>query len=388
MHRSCLLLSLLLLGPALLRAQHQPLPAAPVTARKLSPALASPGAPGGPRTVRVQVAGQTSLFRSWLAGHLPGAKVTSLPGSSNIVVVSGLDAAGLQRLLVSPWVRYVDVPNRVAREELSQDRLDLTANKITAVHDRYPALSGEGLAVSIKEKAFDKRDIDFRGRMMNPAAIPNDYSAHATMMASMAAGGGNSSPSGKGVAWRARLAHADFTELLPDDAAALRAAGISVQNHSYGVGIENYYGLEAHEYDKSTFRNPTLLHVFSSGNAGRDTSKTGPYAGIAGYGTLTGQFKMSKNTLSVGAVDRQGGFINLSSRGPAYDGRVKPELAALGEDGTSDAAALVSGISLLVQQAYRDRQGGSLPPAALVKAALLNSADDAGRPEVDFETGF
>jgi hypothetical protein len=303
-----LLLPLLLLGATLLRGQSRPAPS--VAARKLSPALASPGAPVGPRTVRVLVqGGQTDAFRAWLAGHLPAAKVSGPRGGSGIVVVTGLDEAGLQKLLISPWVRYVDVPNRVAREELAQDRLDLTANKITPVHALYPALTGEGLAVSIKERAFDKRDIDFRGRMLNAAAIPDDYSAHATMMASMAAGGGNSSPSGKGVAWRARLAHANFTELLPDDASALRAAGISVQNHSYGVAIENYYGLEAREYDKSTFRNPTLLHVFSSGNAGRDTSKTGPYAGIAGYGTLTGQFKMSKNTLSVGAVDRRGGFI-------------------------------------------------------------------------------
>ncbi len=385
MLRHSLLLPLMLLGATLLRAQSLPAPS--VVARKLSPALLAPGPSKGPRTVRVQ-AGQPDLLRSWLAGHLPAAKVTGRPGSSGIVVVTGLDEAGLQKLLGCPWVRYVDVPNRVAREELAQDRLDLTANKITPVHSLYPALTGAGLAVSIKEKAFDKRDIDLRGRMLNAAAIPDDYSAHATMMASMAVGGGNSAPSGKGVAWRARLAHASFTELLPDDAAALRAAGISVQNHSYGVAIENYYGLEAHEYDKSTFKNPLLLHVFSSGNAGRDTSKAGPYAGIPGYGTLTGQFKMSKNTLSVGAVDRRGGVVRIGSRGPAYDGRVKPELAALGEDGTSDAAALVSGIALLVQQAYRDRTGGALPPAALVKAALLNSADDVGRPEVDFETGF
>ncbi|CAA9272458.1 MAG: hypothetical protein AVDCRST_MAG56-3147 [uncultured Cytophagales bacterium] len=386
MIRHSLLLPFLLLGAALLRAQSLPAPDPSPNARKLAPALALPGSAKGPRTVRVQVA-QTDLFGKWLARHLPAVKITARPGGGDIVVATGLDEAGLQKLLGCPWVRYVDVPNRVAREELAQDRLDLTANKITPVHALYPALSGAGLALSVKEQAFDKRDIDFRGRMLNAAAIPNEYSAHATMMASMAAGGGNSAPSGRGVAWQARLAHASFTELLPDDAAALLAAGISVQNHSYGVGIENYYGIEAHEYDQSTFRNPVLLHVFSSGNAGRDTSKTGPYAGIPGYATLTGQFKMAKNTLSVGAVDRTGGAVGISSRGPAYDGRVKPELAALGEAGTSDAAALVSGISLLVQQAYRD-QRGTLPPAALVKAALLNSADDAGRPEVDFETGF
>ncbi len=128
MRRSCLLLPLLLLSTTVLRAQNQPTPAPSVTARKLSPALALPGAPQGPRTVRVQVAGRTDLFRSWLAGHLPLAKVAAHPGGGGIVVVTGLDGAGLQKLLASPWVRYVDVPNRVAREELAQDRLDLTAN--------------------------------------------------------------------------------------------------------------------------------------------------------------------------------------------------------------------------------------------------------------------
>ncbi len=70
---------------------------------------------------------------------------------------------------------------------------------------------------------------------------------------------------------------------------------------------------------------------------------------------------MSKNTLSVGAVDSQGKVSPLSSRGPAYDGRIKPELVAYGEGGTSEAAALVSGVSLLLQQAYREQQN-HLPP--------------------------
>src|SRR3712207_6952586 len=43
--------------------------------------------------------------------------------------------------------------------------------------------------------------------------------------------------------------------------------------------------------------------------------------------------------------------------------------------------------SLLVQQAYQE-QTGTLPPAALVKAAFINSADDLSQPEVDFEAGF
>jgi hypothetical protein len=176
---------------------------------------------------------------------------------------------------------------------------------------------------------------------------------------------------------------------MPDDGAGLLATGVTVQNHAYGVdAIENYYGLEALAYDQQSNRYPQLLHVFSSGNAGPAAGTTGPYAGISGWANLTGQFKMAKNTLSVGATDAQGQPGPLSSRGPAYDGRVKPEVMAYGENGTSEAAALVSGLALLAQQAYRDQHNGSIPPAALVKAALINSADDLGRPGVDFETGY
>ncbi|QKG51544.1 S8 family serine peptidase [Hymenobacter sp. BRD67] len=137
---------------------------------------------------------------------------------------------------------------------------------------------------------------------------------------------------------------------------------MSVQNHSYGTGIENYYGLEALGYDQQTRQLPTLLHVFSSGNSGTDASADGLYKGLVAVANLTGQFKMSKNSLAVGATDALGQVAALSSRGPAYDGRIKPELVAYGDAGSSDASALGSGAALLVQQAYRDSQGGTLPP--------------------------
>jgi hypothetical protein len=78
----------------------------------------------------------------------------------------------------------------------------------------------------------------------------------------------------------------------------------------------------------------------------------------------------------------------LSSKGPAYDGRIKPELVAFGEDGSSGAAALVSGTALLLQQLYKEQQGGAAPDAALVKAVLLNSAGEVGSSGIDFSSGF
>ncbi|GAB2769523.1 hypothetical protein GCM10027175_03360 [Hymenobacter latericoloratus] len=286
-----------------------------------------------------------------------------------------------------PYVSFVEVADRAARPERQLNGADFAANKVTAVHTRYPQLAGQGLTVSVKEGPLDINDIDFKGRLVNPNPQAQTLNSHSTLMATLIAGGGNSAPAGKGAAWQARIAQASYSNLLPDDDATLAGQGVSVQNHSYGVSVENFYGLEARAYDQQVLRRPELLHVFSAGNSGSQPAPAGPYAGLAAVANLTGQFKNSKNTLTVGATDAFGQVAPLSSRGPAADGRIKPELVAFGDGGTSDAAALVSGVSLLVQQAYRDRQG-RLPSAALVKAALLNSADDTGRPNVDHVAGY
>lgn len=351
-------------------------------ARRLAPDLE-----GAARTiqqpVRVQVS-DAGAFQQWLARQQPGATATAERNHPGLLQVQGVTPAALA---ACPWVRFVDKGLRKAHEERQLNGADLSLNTVSPVHSRYPRLTGSGLVVSVKENPLDIQDIDFKGRLVNPDPKAVMQSSHSTIMATLIAGGGNSSPNGKGAAWQARIAQSDYANLLPDAGPMLAGQGVSVQNHSYGVGIENYYGLEAQAYDEQTGQYPALLHVFSSGNSGKETSADGPYIGLAAVSNLTGQFKMAKNVLLVGATDALGQVAPLSSRGPAYDGRVKPELVAYGDGGSSEAAALVSGISLLVQQAYRD-QHGALPPAALVKAALLNSADDTGRPAVDFDAGY
>jgi hypothetical protein len=360
-----------------------PLLAQDLPADRLAPALrARPQA-----IVRVQVR-DAAAFRRWATVALPGAQLKL--ERADIFEVNHLTKQQFSQLAASPLVEFIDLPNRPAHDERLLNGADLTVNSLRAVQRRYPGLTGRGLVVSIKENALDAADIDFRGRLLNtPAGTPIE-SVHASIMATLIAGGGNSGPGGEGAARQAGIASASYASLLPDANASLTSLGVSVQNHSYGTGIENYYGLEALGYDQQTRQLPTLLHVFSSGNQGTGTSASGPYQGLAGVANLTGQFKMSKNSVSVGATNALGQVAALSSRGPAHDGRVKPELVAYGDAGSSDAAALVSGAALLVQQAYRDRATGNngLPPAALVRAALINSADDVGRAEVDFVSGF
>ena len=339
------------------------------------------------QAVRVSVR-DPAAFAVWAARELPGVSVRQADRQKPVFTLGHVTPAALARLLASPLVEFIDQPARPAHDERLLNQADLTVNAIAAAHRRYPQLNGRGLTVSVKENPIDSLDPDFRGRLLSRRADKGLQSAHASIMATLIAGAGNSGPAGEGAAREARLVSHSYDNLLPEADAEFTQLGVSVQNHSYGTSIENYYGLEARDYDRQARALPTLLHVFSSGNSGLAASPSGPYQGLPAVANLTGQFKMSKNSVSVGATDALGQVAPQSSRGPAYDGRVKPELVALGDAGSSDASALVSGISLLVQQAYRDGHGGALPSAALIKAALLNSADDVGRPEVDFETGY
>jgi hypothetical protein len=364
--------------------------AAPLCAQPAPPKLA-PGVrlaasrPLGSQTIRVRVR-NAAAFRQWARQALPAIKVGT-DTSSHVLVISKVSAKQLTMLASSQLVEFVDVPDRLAHDERLLNSADLSVNNLRAVQRRYPNLTGKGLVVSIKENPLDPTDLDFRGRLLNTPVGTVIESAHASIMATLIAGGGNSGPAGEGAARQAGIASSSYANLLPDPNTDLTRLSVSVQNHSYGTGIENYYGLEALGYDQQARQLPTLLHVFSSGNSGNLASPDGPYQGLANVANLTGQFKMSKNSLAVGATDALGQVAPLSSRGPAYDGRIKPELVAYGDAGSSDASALGSGAALLVQQAYRD-QASALPVASLVKAVLINSAHDVGHPEVDFVSGF
>jgi hypothetical protein len=304
----------------------------------------------------------------------------------NAVAVRLNNYSVIDALLASDQVLFADMAARTPKEELVVSGFDLGANYGNTAHHHFPNVTGEGLMVSVKENGFDTADIDLKGRVVNSGIASANTSGHATIMATMMAGAGNSYYEGKGYAWKASLQSATFANLMPEPDSYYNAQRISVQNHSYGTGIENFYGTDAAAYDATVITNPVLLHVFSSGNSGLAAS-SGPYAGITGFANLTGSFKMAKNNLVVGAIDSVGNIEGPSSKGPAYDGRIKPELVAFGQDGSSGSAAIVSGIALLAQHAYQ-QQHGTLPPAALVKAMLINTADDVGAKGPDFASGY
>lgn len=310
-----------------------------------------------------------------------GVLTTQSP--DNITINTSLNK--LPQLLQLPFIVFA-AETRKAHEDLAISDIDLTANNISAIANNYPTINGTGINVAIKEDKFDD-DIDLLGRSFTSFKAAAFTSGHATIMATLIGGNGNSYIKGLGAAPKSKLTSSDFAQLMPDSATIFKAYNISIENHSYGTGIENYYGPEALAYDKQVYETDSLIHIFSSGNIGTTAPEAGLYETIVRFSNLSGTFKQAKNVLVVGGTDRTNQPEDLSSSGPAYDGRIKPEIVADGEDGTSGAAALVTGSVALLQQAYK-QVFHHLPSAALIKSVLINSADDIGAPGVDFKTGY
>lgn len=282
-------------------------------------------------------------------------------------------------------VTFIDC-HSAPKSEADFEFSNTSFNRITKVQQRLPDLLGINFRVSIKELSFDPNHPDLINRSFTTSLTPSVIAQHATNMAILIGGAGNSSHRTKGVASKALLTSSDFSNLFPDAITLFTSNSIAIQNHSYGVDIENYYGSEAVAYDQQVSQNSKLLHVFSAGNNGKSKPTSGIYQNL-GFANITGNFKQAKNVLVINAVDSTLALNELNSRGPAYDGRIKPELTAFGQGGTSDAAALVSGISTLLHEKYK-QLNNELPEAALVKAILIASADDLGTPGPDFLYGY
>jgi subtilisin family serine protease len=132
-----------------------------------------------------------------------------------------------------------------------------------------------------------------------------------------------------------------------------------------------------------------------------------------GYDTMT-SLAVAKNVITVGAVNDavSGGVRNLaaatmtafSSWGPADDGRIKPDLVANGASvfsagsgsdtaystlsGTSMAAPSVAGSAALLVDYWARRFPGQALRGATLKALLIHTADDLGRPGPDYSFGW
>lgn len=199
----------------------------------------------------------------------------------------------------------------------------------------------------------------------------------------------------------ARNYYQDYPDNLRDADQNYLNHSVRITNSSYSNGCNAGYTIFTNQMDQDAFDNPEMLHVFSAGNS--NGSNCGYGAGSQ-WGNVTGGHKIAKNVIAVANITSGDAIARSSSRGPASDGRIKPDVAAVGSQvystttangpngynvktGTSMSAPGVAGVLAVLYDAYA-RKNGENPQNTLMKNILMNTADDLGTRGPDFIFGY
>ena len=297
-----------------------------------------------------------------------------------------------------PGVKYVELAPGTPVPDDTKGRSLHRSNTINT--DYYGGLKydGKGVSISLADDGHIGPHIDFKGRLKS--FTTSNTGTHGDMTSGICVGAANLDPRHKGMATGAFLNLYGINGYPQINQAIQNLANLKsvITSTSYSEGC-NQYTTTSEDGDSKMYENSPLLFVFSGGNNGVGNCN---YGAGAGWGNITGGYKNGKNVIAVGNLDQSGVIDPSSSRGPAPDGRIKPDISANGTDqmstdenytysvggGTSAACPGLAGVSAQLFQAWRELKSEENPDASLIKGILLNSADDLGRPGPDFLYGW
>ena len=300
-------------------------------------------------------------------------------------------------LLEEPWVLYANyIPSPPNPDDIRGRNLH-RVNRINGGFGANKEYTGAGILVNVRDDGRIFDHIDLRGRLEQ--SLSSDRGDHGEGVIGIFAGAGNLDPVNVGMAYGADIIATNYQSDFLDNTIALhRNRNLLITNSSYSDGCNDGYTNNSRIVDQQMWENPTLMHVFSAGNNGGENCG---YGAGPDWGNVTGGHKIGKNVIAVANTTHQGFVVTSSSRGPVQDGRIKPDIAANGFDhmslverndyepfgGTSGAAPVVVGGAAILYEAHQ-KLFGSIPTAALIKAIMLNSANDAGNVGPDFTYGW
>jgi PKD repeat protein len=303
----------------------------------------------------------------------------------------------IEQLVHHPYVQMIFEADAPAEKDNNTAITSHRVNTVNGMDAHSTSYTGVGVIVSHGDDGAIGPHIDFRGRLdiSGAGASTGDHGDH---VAGTIFGAGNRDPLGRGMAPGAEILYYSYPDNLDNSVVDYQNKGIRITSSSYSNGCNAGYTAYARFMDESSYNNSGLLHVFSAGNSGTSNCS---YGAGSGWGNITGGHKVGKNVIAVGNVTRLDVINTGSSRGPAHDGRIKPEVCAVGtsvysttdphvytvKTGTSMACPGVSGSMAVLYEAYQDIT--SQPPiGGMMKALLMNGADDIGNPGPDFIHGF
>ena len=296
------------------------------------------------------------------------------------------------------WVEFIDPPNK------PENLLGRSLHRVNILQDGVRNLKGDGMNIGIFDEIASQH-IDFSpaGRLINVDA--GGAGSHGTHVSGTVGGKGIIDPIAKGMAPNATIySYSASGDVQVKMSTEIPLKTLISSNHSYhdGLGVQcgvtgasAGYSLRARNTDINLNNSLYHLHCHSSGNN---------QAGCAsGWGTITGTGKAAKNNIVVGNITSAELLSTSSSCGPVHDGRVKPEIVAMGTNvfstytplntygtisGTSMSTPGITGTVALLAQHYKQLNANVLPPSALIKNVICNTATDLGNLGPDYRFGY
>ena len=370
---------------------------------KMDPSLAVGSIPeyaGSSQSVKVVISYFKGVNATDVAKDLTALGIKSIKNISSfnqMYVQASLEK--LNQIAKLDWVMNIEP---IAAPVESDNLPGVNSHKVNVLGSLIPGLgynlTGKGVKVGIWDGNLEKH-IDHTGRVIN-----REYespSSHGEHVSGTVGGAGILDPRAKGMAPNVQIYGWNFNTQsngLPvyvERELAFVNDDVDLTSNSYGVLLSTGYNTVRYNAgdrgdDDVTVKYPSLLNIYSNGNA------QAAYAG--GFNTST---KASKNALHVAANEPTDVISSYSSFGPTLDGRLVPQIAAVGSNvysldynnsyqvmsGTSMATPGTSGTVALLYERYKNIYGEK-PLASLMKALVTNTAKDVGNPGPDYKYGF
>jgi len=297
-----------------------------------------------------------------------------------------------------PFIYSIEPIAPPSRKDDTEGRSLHRSNVVNSDYATGRHYDGSGVTVAIADDGVVGPHIDFTGRIEQHMLRLGGN--HGDMTSGICVGAGNLDPRIRGMASGAFIHIYDIGgyDHIVNAQNYFDSLGTVISSTSYSQGC-NEYTTASQLGDQLIHDNSQLIFCFSAGNDG--TGNCGYGAGSF-WGNITGGYKVGKNVIATGNLNAGDVLEASSSRGPAPDGRVKPDICANGIDqlstdqdntyqvggGTSAASPGIGGVMAQLYQAYKEIAGDSAVRSDLMKACLLNGAEDLGNPGPDYKHGW